>query len=1151
MNKISIIQEKNILNENKIDAMVIINDKKFSINIYKPLDNISKEINLYFENYLNLTPSYDNVKIKNAVNEYGENIFNQVFKSNDDLYNLYESICETDEPYQIEIDGFNSIHKIFWESIKDPKDKKLLSLKYPIIRMNKEFPNKDIVIKPSSTINVLIFTSRPKYNDNIKDNMLYSNLFEFDIKDKMIDIDIVQGGTYKYFIELLESKGPNYYHVLIIDLPLELIDYKTLSTSSIYENCVTKRFNRNDIARYDGNRLYFIAEDTTEDNVDILLFEELKEDIVKYLIPIVIIEPVQTNALYNLIAYEFSKDIPAVFFQSFYSIDNTNIIKTLCKELYTSKNLLSAVKTIKNDLSSSTERNDLNEVTFEVILPPAVFYNNIEFELSEMDLNEEIKYMEKIFSTFKKNTLQHGFWGRKSDILKIENKLLKKNILLLEGLNGSGKTELLKQLASFWQKTNFVYEIFYINEKKDFKDFLTKMCNKFFNEYDKALFNTLSEKAQLKMITDKLNQKRNLIIIDNIDFNEDDIKILDFINNLNESHSFVVISIRNNKYLKLENYKDNNYILTGLDKKSSTNHALCILENIDKIEHKNNPNFYKLLSLLDGYPLAIEVMIKNLITYSPEKILDDLIRIDTRNKTEFILSGIKNSLYNLDEFEKLIILTLMPFKNIFINASLYKYIEELKKIDLYNDLSIKKIENLLNKAQTLDLLTSLNNIIYLLPTLYYSINSLYCTDKDLLEKIENTFIHYYYEVIANKIVTSINSEKNNDVIENEYINILHALNLSLASNKKIYSFIIVIKEYFRRKNSYDVIILEEIRSKLMSYKEKTDDYYKDLEVVYYYIGQFNLKNKKYEKAKENLNTSLEISKNHLDEYSQAKIYYQLGRISEEQKSYESALIDYNKAMPIFQKYKDEPSQSKILHQYGIIAMEKKDYEDAKQYYNESLEIKIKYKLVYSQATTHHQLGRLFEEEKDYDNAKENYNKAVAIFQKYNDEFSQIKTYHQLGRVFEQEKSYEEAKKHYFKSLELKNKYNYEYDKSRTYHQLGRVFEQEENYEEAKKYYNKAIEICQKYNDDFSQISTIHQLGRIFEQEKSYNESMDFYKKALSICVKFKNEYLLSVISKSIFRLHENSEGKEILSELERILGLSKVLKLYQGYESSK
>ncbi|MEN8905981.1 MAG: tetratricopeptide repeat protein, partial [Clostridiales bacterium] len=902
---------------------------------------------------------------------------------------------------------------------------------------------------------------------------------------------------------------------------------------------------------YDGNRLYFLTDDSDNDNVDILSLNELKDDITKYLIPIVMIEPVQTNALYNLIAYELSKDIPVILFQSFFSIDNTSIIKTLCKELYTSKNLLSAVQAIKNDLFLSKERNNLNEVTFEVILPPAVFYNNIEFELIEMDLNEEIIYMEKIFSTFKKDPLKYGFWGRKSDTLKIENKLLKKNILLLEGLTGSGKTALVKELASLWQKTNLVYEIFYINEKKDFKDFLSQMCKKFFGEYDKALFNTLSEKAQLKMITDKLNQKRNLIIIDNINFSEDDIKILDFINNLNESQSFVIISNRNNKYLNLEQYKNNTYKLNGLDKKSSINHALSILENIDKINYKNNPNFYKLLTLLDGYPLAIEIIIKNLITYSPEKILNDLTKIDTQNKTEFILSGIKNSIYNLDEFEKLIILSLMPFQNIFINPSLYKYIDELKKIDLYKNLSIDGIENLLNKSQDLDLLISLNSTIYLIPTLYYSINSLYCTDKDLLEKIENTFIYYYYEVIANEIVTSINSEKSNAVIANEYANILHALNLSLSSNKKIYSFIIVIKEYFRRKNNYNVSILEEIRDKLMEYEEKTDDYYTDLEVVHYYIGQFNLKNKNYEKAKENFNTSLEISKNHLDQYSQAKIYYQLGRISEEQNDYESALEDYNKAMPIFQKYKDEPSQAKILHQFGTIAMEKKDYKNAKNHYNKSLDIKIKYKLEYSQATTHHQLGRLFEEEKDYDNSKENYNKAVSIFQKYNDEFSQIKTYHQLGRVFEQEKSYEEAKKHYFKSLELKNKYNYEYDKSKTYHQLGRVFEQEGNYSEAKEYYNKAIEICQKYNDDFSQISTIHQLGRIFEQEQSYNESMDFYKKALSICVKFENEYLLSVISKSIFRLHENSEGKEILSELERILGLSKVLKLYQAYENSK
>jgi hypothetical protein len=56
----------------------------------------------------------------------------------------------------------------------------------------------------------------------------------------------------------------------------------------------------------------------------------------------------------------------------------------------------------------------------------------------------------------------YRFVGRDLDILQVERRLLHhRNLLLVRGMGGAGKTTLLHHLGWWWQKTRFVAQVFY------------------------------------------------------------------------------------------------------------------------------------------------------------------------------------------------------------------------------------------------------------------------------------------------------------------------------------------------------------------------------------------------------------------------------------------------------------------------------------------------------------------------------------------------------------------------------------------------------------------------------------------------------------------------------------------------------------------
>ena len=117
----------------------------------------------------------------------------------------------------------------------------------------------------------------------------------------------------------------------------------------------------------------------------------------------------------------------------------------------------------------------------------------------------------------------YGFLGRDLEILKIEKSLLRHNVLLLQGMGGTGKTTLLRYLWRWWLTTHFVEDAFYFGYDEKAHT-LTQICHdlgkRLYGPEQSATyarFLALSPAAQEAKLAQTLRETPYLLILDNLE----------------------------------------------------------------------------------------------------------------------------------------------------------------------------------------------------------------------------------------------------------------------------------------------------------------------------------------------------------------------------------------------------------------------------------------------------------------------------------------------------------------------------------------------------------------------------------------------------------------------------------------------------------
>ena len=594
-------------------------------------------------------------------------------------------------------------------------------------------------------------------------------------------------------------------------------------------------------------------------------------------------------------------------------------------------------------------------------------------------------------------------------------------------------------------------------------------------------------------------------------------ELCDFLGQLVGGKTRVVLGSRSGEeWLKDQTFKTNIYQLQGLDPQSRSLLAEKILERhvvahrISKI--REDAEFARLMKLLAGYPLAMEVVLANLRQQSPKEILEKLqaadVNLDNKresgDKTESILKCVEYSHSNLSPEAQKLLLCLVPFSGFMFRGSMPHYIKELQKLDPFKDYRFDNFDVAIQEAINWGLLSpdsKLPSLLTIQPVFPYFLKTKLGTlDKATSEALQDGFKNYY-QFLAGYYEQLIGSKNVQEqqlglfLCQKEYDNFYRALQICLDKQKSIDIFFCLSKYLDLIKDIQSNLKLSEIVTQSL---EKYPPVFLESELGY--------------------QVSMAVDR-------LAKCYLQT-------KQYQQARLLYQQKLEMYPALKHIESTTKQLaiagtyHNLGYVAQELREFAEARRNYQQALEIYIESSDRYSQADTYHNLGNVAYLLEEFSEAKRNYQQALEIYIESSDRYEQASTYHQLGMVAQQLQEFAEARQNYQQALEIYIEFSDRYNQARTYHHLGIDAQELRDYQQARAYYQQALDIYIEFGDRYSQARTYGALGLLAEAQEDYLEARCNWQKALEIWIEYKDEYWCAIAREALERLPDSPENQD-------------------------
>ncbi|MDF5730870.1 MAG: tetratricopeptide repeat protein, partial [Rhizonema sp. PD38] len=670
------------------------------------------------------------------------------------------------------------------------------------------------------------------------------------------------------------------------------------------------------------------------------------------------------------------------------------VMEQLYRHLFDNKNINEAIRLGRRELFMQKGRQAYFNKTIDLEdwLLPVIYTNKaVNFNLREFTPQEEEEYFASVSSKFRFSQPEYGFIGRDLEILKVEKALLRHNILLLQGMGGTGKTTLLNYLREWWQITNFTKDVFYFGYDQKawtLTQILFEIAKSVYDRFELGRFQAMNQVVQLQKLVAKLRAESYVIILDNFESligqqlaiqntlpEHERNQIQDFLTRLLGGKTYIVLGSRSSEeWLQATTFKQNIYQLQGLDNESRTVLAEKILEcnvPVTRIpEIREDEDFQRLMQVLAGYPLAMEVVLGNLKKQSPQEILASLQAADvnldrvSEDKTKSILKCVEYSHSNLSAEVQKLLLCLAPFSG-FILRDARDYIEELQKLEAFHDYVFDKFDEAIQEAINWGLLSPDSEVPILLtiqPVFPYFLKAkLEATSDNNYKALQEGFKNFYKSVSVNlrNLMISQDIQKREWGIlfcKLEYENLFKSLQICLEYNENIDIFFCL----------YD-------------YFNLIPDYYGALRLAEFVC-----------QALEKYALSLweqELSNQRLLALERLANSYR------ETKQYQQAIKIFQQLLDSYQTITNEEDGHKkllcasIYHHLGNIYLELHQLAEAKSYFQMARQIFIQFDDYYKQALIYHNLGTVYQESRNFEEALRNYQIALQTLIKFGYRYS--------------------------------------------------------------------------------------------------------------------------------------------------------------------
>ena len=259
-----------------------------------------QELEWYFEEWL-VYPMLSTVKANRAANSvqtYGENLFEQVFKSDFNAYGEYHNLRGKLSELRIVIESqspeFQGLH---WEALKDADFPRPLSVECIMLRKQIGFTSIPANIPPSPTLNLLVVTARPDEERDIGYRTISRPLVELvDNSQIPVKVDILRPGTYEALAKHLDDKGEGYYHLIHFDVHGALMEYEQYQQGVQSDRYRFQRaFGLGDLEPYEGVKAFLFLEGEEKEKATPVEATELANLLTGKNIPVCILNACQSG----------------------------------------------------------------------------------------------------------------------------------------------------------------------------------------------------------------------------------------------------------------------------------------------------------------------------------------------------------------------------------------------------------------------------------------------------------------------------------------------------------------------------------------------------------------------------------------------------------------------------------------------------------------------------------------------------------------------------------------------------------------------------------------------------------------------------------------------------------------------------------------
>lgn len=1123
---------------------------QYPITLHNPFSEEDEHLlEWYFEEHLE-HPYKDKVKALNAgksIATYGESLFKQIF-ADPKAFSRYDQCLQAGlNTCQIEIVGSPVFHRWHWEALKDPDLPRPLSLQATIVRKKLQPSSIEASVQPSPTINMLIVIARPNGPRDVGYRTISRPLVESLRQSAVpVQIDILRPGTYKalsqHLRETTDRHGVGYYHVIHFDVHGALLSYAQFEhvqrgevspqpTPYAYQH----PYGRETIQPYQGYKAFISLEDEHANKADLVEAQALVTLLTEHHIPIAILNACQagkeTGTSESSLGSRLMQAGVQLVLAMGYSVTVSAarlLMSTLYRKLFDQHDLSTAISQARQELYNNKERRAYSNYTIDLedwLLP--IVYQNQPPRLTTRAFTpqEEERYYERRDS-YKPTQPGFGFVGRDLDILQIEKRLLtKRNLVLIRGMGGAGKTTLLQHLGEWWQKTGFIEHVFYFGYDQqawNVQQLITSIAQQLYTpvEYLRD-FQPLSLKAQQAKLCARLRAERHLLILDNLESItgtalaiqhtlpvQEQQALRRFLIDLVGGRTLVLLGSRGTEsWLAKETFSDNIHDLGGLDPEAASQLTDLILEKYNLTKYRTDNDLQHLIKLLDGFPLALEVVLANLKRQTPTEVLTALqsgsvtLNVgDTQARTENILRCIDYSHSNLSPDAQSLLVCLAPFTSVIRTDTLSRYTEQLKNQPTLVALPFERWQEVLQEAQNWGLLSIDANFpvyLHIQPTLPYFLRSrLNTSEQAEVRRAVETAFREYYDEYGSALYALLDSKEPQErqigqvLTSLEYENLMTALNLALEAQVSILNFHRTLSNYLdtTQEQQRGLELSQAVLKCLERYPAErlATQLGPELVGVVDRIASRQLELKRYEEAKVSYEKALALwlDNKSLDtdalHKGKASIYHQLGMVAEKQRKWQDAEQSYQQALQIYNGYQDRDGQVRTYVQLGVVAMEQRKWKEAEENYQQALQIRGEYQDRHGQAGVYHGLGRVAQDQRNWEEAELYYQQALDIYREYNDLHEQARIYHQLGMVARLQRKLKEAELYYQQALQIFIEYQDRHGQAGSYQSLGVMAREGKQWEEARGYFLQALEIFIIYKDGYHSAMALGNLALLWQ-----------------------------------------------------------------------